>query len=125
MPVYAPAKRAHRREIVPITVEYPMIQTVNSFQFREAFRSMDRQNQFSYEGLGALFDYLEELDPDLELDVIALCCDYSEDTIAQIAEAYGIEVDSIDELEDAVHAYLEENTTIVAETPFGFLYAQF
>ena len=102
-----------------------MIQTVNSFQFRDAFRVMGRINQFSYEGLTALFDYLEEMDPDSELDVIALCCDYSEDSVKQIAEQYGIEVDSIDELEDAVRAHLEENTSIVADLNGRFLYAQF
>ena len=102
-----------------------MIQTVNSFQFRDAFHSAGRADQFSYEGLGALFDYLEELDPDFELDVIALCCDYSEDSAEQIAQQYGIEVDSIDELEDAVRAHLEEHTSIVAETASGFLYDQF
>jgi hypothetical protein len=102
-----------------------MIQTINVSDFRDAFRSMGRQDQFSYEALGALFDYMEEIAPDFDLDVIALCCDYSEDTAAQIAEAYDIKVDSVDELEDAVRAYLEEHTTIVAEIASGFLYAQF
>lgn len=102
-----------------------MIQTINVSLYRDAFRNMGRINQFSYEGLGALFDYLEEADPDFELDVIALCCDYAEDSIEDIAKNYGIEVDSIDELEDAVRAYLEENTSIVAEFDGSFLYAQF
>lgn len=102
-----------------------MIQTINVSDFRDAFRAMGRANQFSYEGLGALFDYLEEIDPDFDLDVIALCCDYSEDSAEDIAKNYNIEVDSIDELEDAVRAYLEENTSIVVETASGFLYAQF
>lgn len=102
-----------------------MIQTINVSDFRDAFRSAGRAEQFSYEGLGALFDYLEELGPDFELDVIALCCDYAEDTAEDIAANYNIEVDSIDELEDAVRAHLEEHTSIVAETPSGFLYAQF
>jgi hypothetical protein len=102
-----------------------MIQTINLSQFRDAFRACGRKDQFSYEALGALFEYVEEVSPDFDLDVIALCCDYSEDTAADIAANYSIEVDSIDELEDAVRAYLEENTTIVAETANGFLYAQF
>lgn len=102
-----------------------MIQTINVSDFRDAFRACGRADQFSYEGLGALFDYLEEIDPDFDLDVIALCCDYSEDTAEDIAKNYNIEVDSIDELEDAVRAHLEEHTSIVAETASGFLYAQF
>ena len=103
-----------------------MIQTINVSDFRAAFHSMGRKDQFSYEGLGALFDYLEEFDGgSYELDVIALCCDYSEETIEQIAENYNLTADDIDELETAVREYLEENTIIVAETATGFLYAQF
>lgn len=108
-----------------------MIQTVNSFQFREAFRTMGRANQFSYEGLGALFDYLEEADFGCyELDVIALCCDYSEDTVAALIESYSIDTSDADPEDertytDAVRAYLEENTSIVAEFDGSFLYAQF
>jgi hypothetical protein len=102
-----------------------MIQTISVSGFREAFRSAGRAEQFSYEGLTALFDFLEEVDPDFDLDVIALCCDYSEDSAEDIAANYDIKVDSVDELEDTVRAYLEEHTTIVAETASGFLYAQF
>lgn len=35
--------------------------TVDSFAFREAFRAYDRLDNFSYEGLDALFNYLEDL----------------------------------------------------------------
>ena len=59
-----------------------MFQRVNFSDFRQAFHNHDRGNQFSYEGLKALFDYLEEQERDtgeeMELDVIALCCEYSE-----------------------------------------------
>ncbi len=102
-----------------------MIQTINASQFIDAFHSMGRADQFSRQGLRALFDYLEEADEGYNLDVIELCCDYSEDSAEDIAASYGIEVDSIDELEDAARAYLEENTTIVADLNGSFLYAQF
>jgi hypothetical protein len=107
-----------------------MIQTINVSDFRDAFRSMGRQDQFSYEALSALFDYMEEIAPDFDLDVIALCCDYSEDTVEDIAANYGLEFSSIEDGDtdgerEHVRAYLEENTTIVAETASGFLYAQF
>ena len=100
-----------------------MIQTINVSDFRDAFKACGRADQFSYEGLGALFEYLEEIDPDFDLDVIALCCDYSEDTIEQIAHAYNITADDIDELEAVVREYLEENTHIVADLNGRFLYA--
>ena len=40
-----------------------MIQTINVSDFRDAFKACGRADQFSYEGLGALFDYLEDAAP--------------------------------------------------------------
>ena len=74
--------------------------TINLNQFRDAFYRMGRKTNFSYEGLEILFEYLEELeegtDQEIELDVIALCCDFSEDTPENIGEAYGIPMDDVD-----------------------------
>ena len=54
---------------------------INEYEFRDMFRAI-RPDNFSYSGLGALFGYLEELSEDIgediEMDVIAICCDYSE-----------------------------------------------
>ena len=101
-----------------------MIQTINASDFRDAFRAYGRADQFSYEGLGALFNYLEDINPDFDLDVIALCCEYSEETIEQIAENYGLELPP-DETENqhwaAVRRYLNDHTSIVADTASGFL----
>ena len=55
-----------------------MKQAINKYQFAEAFKTAGRKDQFSYNGLNALFDWLEEVDEDHELDVIALCCDFTE-----------------------------------------------
>jgi len=103
-----------------------MIQTINVSDFRDAFRACGRKDQFSYEGLGILFDYLEEVDGgNYELDVIALCCDYSEDSPEDIAEAYGIELpEDQDEIEhrEIVRDYLDNHTIVVGETPNGFIY---
>ena len=70
-----------------------MKQTVYFDDFKQAFKQMGRENQFSYEGLTTLFDMLEEYEQDtgeeLELDVIALCCDFSEyDSFKELTEAY-------------------------------------
>ena len=57
-----------------------MKSTVGLSDFRDAFQI--RKENFTYEGLEALFDYLEQYEEDtgeeIELDVIALCCDYTE-----------------------------------------------
>jgi hypothetical protein len=101
--------------------------TVSNYDFERAFADADRKDNFSYEGLNLLFDYLEELDPDMELDVIALCCDYCEDTMEDIIHSYSIDVEDMDEDDtvEAVRSFLNENTTLVGETVNGFVYAAF
>lgn len=109
-----------------------MKQTVTESDFRDAFRAMEsyeedrRTDQFSYEGLGVLFDYLAG--EELELDVIALCCDYYEDTWENIAENYGIELtDPEDEdlVQEEVQEYLEQNTALVGTVTGGCIYQAF
>ena len=59
-----------------------MKQTIDVYGFRRAFERTDRKDQFSYEGLEALFNWLEEYEEgtgeEVELDIIALCCDFME-----------------------------------------------
>jgi len=74
-------------------------QQLSKGEFRDAFIRMGRKDNFSYEGLGALYDYLGENEEDLELDVIGLCCDYMEDSIANVLSEYRLS--SIEELEES------------------------
>ena len=87
-----------------------MKQTINEYQFRDAFMAM-RPDNFSYEGLTALFDWFEQYEEDtgeeIELDVIAICCDFAESTPAEIRQNY-----SIDEGIDLIE-YLQERTTVI------------
>ena len=59
-----------------------MKKTINIYDFREAFHKAGRGNQFTYDGLTALFEYIEEYEEatgeEIELDIIGLCCDYTE-----------------------------------------------
>ena len=77
--------------------------TVNLYDFRREFESI-RPNNFSYEGLSILFDYLEELGDscgeEMELDVIAICCDFSEDHFSDVAANYDIDLSDCDGDED-------------------------
>lgn len=105
--------------------------TVSSYDFHRAFEQC-RPDTFSYDGLNVLFDYLEQLESDtgeeLELDVIALCCDYIEDTIQGIADSCGIDLsdcEADDEKREAVRSYLEYHTAICGETYSGFVYSSF
>jgi hypothetical protein len=86
--------------------------TVTKYDFRTAFHNMERYDQFGYEALGLLFDYFEEIDSDMELDVIAICCDYAVDTVEDIAQAYSIESDDVMD-------YLQDHTSVVGECSDG------
>ena len=82
-----------------------MYETVRFSDFVDRFRDSDRANQFSYEGLRALFDYLEEYEEEtgeqIELDVIALCCDYTEyRNLEEFQNEYGEEYQSIEDIQD-------------------------
>jgi hypothetical protein len=96
--------------------------TVYRSDFIEAFRRI-RPEQFSPAALVALFDHLEEVDreseTEMELDVIALCCDWAEYPNAiEAAEAYGWESEGKgDEKADLSDRealeYLQDETTVL------------
>ena len=58
-----------------------MKQSINKYAFIDAFNEI-RPDNFSYEGLKALYEYLTEFEDEsggeLELDVIAFCCEFTE-----------------------------------------------
>ena len=92
-----------------------MKQTISSYQFADAFRSI-RPDNFTYAGLNALFEYLEEYEDscghEIELDVISLCCEYSEHKSALDAVAdYSFDIDG--ETEQSALAYLRDNTQVI------------
>ena len=57
-----------------------MKEDINFNRFYDAFEL--RRDNFSYDGLYALYEYLiqyeEDTGQEIELDVISLCCDYNE-----------------------------------------------
>lgn len=100
----------------------------NASQFRDQFHRCGRADQFSYEALGLLFDYLNDCGSDVEFDPIAICCEFAEDTPESIADYYSIDIEDLNEgeIKDAVLSYLEDNTSVVGETSSGaFVYVQF
>jgi len=86
--------------------------TVTENDFANAFRAI-RPGHFSPDGLAALFAHLEELETmgeEMELDVIALCCDFSEYPDAlTVAEDIGWECED----EEDAFARLNSETTVI------------
>jgi hypothetical protein len=100
-----------------------MKQSVNEYDFLKAFKEC-RPNNFSRAGLFALYDYLEQYEDDtgeeIELDVIALCCEYAEyDSLQEFQRDYGEkDFKSIEDIE-------ERTTVILKHSEYGFIIQQF
>ena len=86
---------------------------INFSQFCDAFGE-ERKNQFTYEGKKALFEYIEQYEEktgtESELDIIALCCEYTEyEDLKELQNNYnGIE--SMDNLRDNTQVIEIEGT---------------
>lgn len=103
------------------TTTLGIVDTLTRFRFVDEFRKM-RPDNFSYEGLHALYDYLDDLSHDIgqpiEFDPIGLCCDYMEyESFKQLQEDYP-DIEDFDQLFDT--------TTVIglAESD-GFIIHQF
>lgn len=97
-----------------------MKQTINQSQFIQAFIDCGRGNHFSREALEAIFDFLEEMDPNTEIDPIAVCCEFAEyETAIEAAVEYGEpfsdEVEAIEWLEERTHVLETESGSIVIQ----------
>ena len=97
-------------------------QELNVYQFRDAFHNAGRGDQFSYEALGILFEFLEEYEEStgypVDFDVVALCCDFNEMGCREVAEYYSVNLEGCEDDEeraDAVREYLEDNTIVCGE----------
>lgn len=110
-----------------------IIQTCNFHDIERAFNDFGRSDNFSPAGLRVLFNYLDNLSDDLrqpiELDVVAWCCDYTEDAIDDIIQNYNLEdeVTEMDETEkhEYVLSYLQDNTIVCGETGTTIVYQVF
>ena len=96
--------------------------TVTESMFIEQFKRV-RPDNFSRAALEALFAHFEEQERDqgeeFELDVIAICCDWTEyDSALEAAEAYGFEPkqgddERADTSERDALEFLQDNTTVL------------
>lgn len=94
-------------------------------ELREYFRKYDRDN-FTLDGYQALIDYFDECGVDLELDVIAICCDCCESSWKDIQSDYDnhedlVDCDNMDDFLEALNNY----TTAIRTTGDNILYFYF
>ena len=92
--------------------------TVDESMFIQQFQNYGRMDQFSRSGLSVLFEYLTELEDqsleEYELDVIALCCDFSEIDIKDIERETGCE--SLEDLEGETTVLHVDDETIIYQS---------
>lgn len=105
-----------------------MKKTITINEFRDEFH-MIRPDNFSYEALGILFrnfeDYEAQVGEELELDVIAVCCDFAEATAEELIKRYSIDVldcHSVEEIRKKVKECLENESVYIGQTKNTFVY---
>jgi hypothetical protein len=101
-----------------------MKQTVNFSDFTQAFHQRGRGEQFSYEALQLIFDYMEECEQEtgeeIELDVTGICCEIIEMSVEEICDSFNLNAE-----EDDIEDYLSSQTTVLGQTDSGFVFVQF
>lgn len=89
--------------------------TVYKNNFVDAFRTI-RPDNFTPYALEQMYEAFEQYEEDcgeeMELDVIAICCDFGQYTLEEINQDYSEEFDNI---EDAIE-WLQDRTWVVANT---------
>ena len=104
--------------------------TVDKYEFVQAFRNAGRfegyNDNFSFEALHLLFEHFEEYEDgageEMELDPIAICCDFAEMTKEDLVSSFDLELNSLnseDEDDEEILEYLQENTSFVGKTERG------
>jgi hypothetical protein len=103
-----------------------MKQTITKSMFRDAFKACGRDEQFSYEALGQLYDWLEENHTcdEYELDVIELCCDFMESTFDEIKNDYQNRFDK-DTTNEQILDELTNETIVIWSNDNCVLFQQF
>jgi len=111
-----------------------MKQTLNFTTFANTFQNSSRADQFSYEALELIYDYIEQYESEtgeqIEFDMIAICCEWSESTPAEIIDQYDTDIETEgkddDEIAAAVYEWLNDETQVAGVTSAGNLvYVQF
>ena len=82
-----------------------MKEYVTESEFVDRFVKIDRENNFTYWGRLALFDYFEQLEEDLgeeiDFDPIAICCDFTQyESLDELNEVYDKDFKDLDEVRD-------------------------
>ena len=98
-----------------------MKENVTESMFIDAFRDANREENFTYYGRTALYEYLTDLedgcDFEIDFDVIGICCEFTQ--YASLKECLD-EYDHIEDLED-----LRDHTQVIEVTEHELIDGKF
>ena len=104
----------------------------NAYQLEQLFKECGRENHFSPEGFDALYDYLydysEDVGENFNIDVIAICCDFTEysgweELYNNYSYSYNNKSETFEELEennelDDFIEWVQDRTTVIEVTDY-------
>ena len=109
-----------------------IVQTLDKYSFVRAFEESSRKDQFSHEALEVIYECLEyyshDSGEDVELDIVAVCCEWAEMTWQDVVQSYGLDLsfcDTDEERIDAVKEYLRDQTTSFHLSDDSFVFVSF
>ena len=121
-----------------IIEEYDESLFISRFEdYKRVVTLKNKNGNFSYRGLRALFSYLDESydeENPLKLDVISLCCDFSEyDNLEEYLKDFSsqheeIEDETEDEYKERIGEEINDNTTLIKfgeDLDEGFIIANY
>ena len=96
-----------------------MKQTVYREDFTRAFHDYNRSGNFTPRGLVALYNYFEQLEEDtgeeIELDVIAICVEFTEYETLEEALSNYTHLESMEDLEDATTVIMIDDQSFIIQ----------
>ena len=97
-----------------------LVKKVYFNDFLEEFKKYDREDNFTYHGKKALFNYLDELGEDIgepiELDIIGISCDFTEyASLEEFNDDYQLDIDDIDDINDYTIVIPIDNSSFIIQ----------
>lgn len=109
-----------------------IVQTLTKSDFVEAFKQSTMKDQFSYEALEAIFEYMEDYSNDNNVDVyfdrIEIACEWVEMTWQEVAQSYDVDLSDVadEDKADAVWDFLtDESAGCYRVGDDSFVFVQF
>ena len=99
--------------------------TVNFNDFVDGFQKIGRGNQFSFNALELLYNYLESVEKEtgteMEFDPIAICCSFSEYTVSDFNNDFRTKFETLDQ----IGKYISDYTEIIGKTKNSIVFENY